>query len=478
MPQHDTIPQLTRRRRCLTILAAMTAGLFLLPTILSTASSAETAPLDSVVTIVHGLRGQLVDVSLDGKVVLSAFAPDRLTDPLPIASGQHRIELRPAGTGSETVARVDQMITVSPARRVSLVAHFAVDGSWTMTTYDNSAVAIPSDQAVVVFRNTAAVAPVDVRLDGQPSVQSLSNPDQAPRQLAPATYGVTVAGAGGGADLVTEQQVPVKAGNAMFLYLVGSGSNVIWLAQQESGGTAVLPINIQTGNSGLAAVSPAGRRSAVAGAVWGLACLAMVLALAGRSTQVGLAGAGAASIPSTTLLGQSADRPNVIPSTTALGSKSATLEVVRSDRDQDPVSLTVPRLSLSTNISSVATTTDGELAVPPSSEVVAWYSSGPAPGAPGSSVFAAHVDWNGRTGPFFELSMMAIGDDVSVTHADGSTTAFTVSEVQRVPKGQLPVAEIFRSDGPPTLRLVTCGGEFDATAHSYRDNVVVTAVPK
>jgi len=27
------------------------------------------------------------------------------------------------------------------------------------------------------------------------------------------------------------------------------------------------------------------------------------------------------------------------------------------------------------------------------------------------------------------------------------------------------------------LRLVTCGGEFDASRRHYRDNVVVTAVP-
>jgi hypothetical protein len=27
----------------------------------------------------------------------------------------------------------------------------------------------------------------------------------------------------------------------------------------------------------------------------------------------------------------------------------------------------------------------------------------------------------------------------------------------------------------PALRLITCGGSFDQTAHSYRDNIVVFA---
>jgi len=36
---------------------------------------------------------------------------------------------------------------------------------------------------------------------------------------------------------------------------------------------------------------------------------------------------------------------------------------------------------------------------------------------------------------------------------------------------------LFRTDGPPMLTLVTCGGPFDSATHHYRDNIVVSAAP-
>jgi hypothetical protein len=44
-------------------------------------------------------------------------------------------------------------------------------------------------------------------------------------------------------------------------------------------------------------------------------------------------------------------------------------------------------------------------------------------------------------------------------------------------KTEIPLERYFARDGAVRLTLITCGGEFDAQAGSYRDNVVVTAVP-
>ena len=46
-----------------------------------------------------------------------------------------------------------------------------------------------------------------------------------------------------------------------------------------------------------------------------------------------------------------------------------------------------------------------------------------------------------------------------------------------MPKDALPADRLFARDVPPRLALVTCGGEFDARARAYADNVVVIAVP-
>ena len=44
--------------------------------------------------------------------------------------------------------------------------------------------------------------------------------------------------------------------------------------------------------------------------------------------------------------------------------------------------------------------------------------------------------------------------------------------------GQLALpGEVLRARGVPRLVLITCGGPFDQVRHSYRDNLVVYAVP-
>jgi hypothetical protein len=66
---------------------------------------------------------------------------------------------------------------------------------------------------------------------------------------------------------------------------------------------------------------------------------------------------------------------------------------------------------------------------------------------------------------------------VLLTLNDGSEQAFTVSTVELVPKPAVSFNGVFARDGERLLRLVTCGGEFEEAARSYRSNVIVTAVP-
>jgi sortase (surface protein transpeptidase) len=121
----------------------------------------------------------------------------------------------------------------------------------------------------------------------------------------------------------------------------------------------------------------------------------------------------------------------------------------------------------------------GQMAVPEDVQTVGWYRFGPPPGAPvGSSVLSGHVDdqVQGR-GAFFRLVELAPGDTVQVQLSDGAMREFRVRTVERIAKAELPLDELFARAGPPRLTLITCGGEFDRAAGSYRDNIVVTAEP-
>ena len=91
-------------------------------------------------------------------------------------------------------------------------------------------------------------------------------------------------------------------------------------------------------------------------------------------------------------------------------------------------------------------------------------------------MLAGHVD--SYTGPavFFRLVDLRAGDRIEVRSAGGGTQVFVVTEVARYAKNQFPTARVYGPTAGAELRLITCGGTFDAAARSYRDNVVVFAI--
>ena len=171
----------------------------------------------------------------------------------------------------------------------------------------------------------------------------------------------------------------------------------------------------------------------------------------------------------------------VVPAALAATAPATATAVAASDPGNvaPPARIRLPSLGVDTAVVAVGVDARGEMAVPEDVKETGWYRFGPAPGSgAGSSVVSGHVDdkLQGR-GAFYRLVDLAVGDPVVVTTAAGADLAFRVSAVRRIPKSTLPVDELFARDGPPHLTLVTCGGAFDRALGSYRDNVVVTAVP-
>ena len=76
---------------------------------------------------------------------------------------------------------------------------------------------------------------------------------------------------------------------------------------------------------------------------------------------------------------------------------------------------------------------------------------------------------------FYRLRELRRGDLVEVVRADGSRVRFAVERVEQYAKRRFPTAEVYYPTLTPELRLVTCGGTFDATAGHYRSNIIVFA---
>jgi hypothetical protein len=126
----------------------------------------------------------------------------------------------------------------------------------------------------------------------------------------------------------------------------------------------------------------------------------------------------------------------------------------------------------------VGVSPDGAMEIPEPFDEAGWYRFGPAPGAAaGTAVVAAHVDTTSDSAPFSQLKSLKPGTVVTVRRDGAPPATFRVTGVEIMAKDAFDGASIFRRDGPPQLKLVTCGGRWLDEQQDYGDNVIVTAVP-
>lgn len=143
-----------------------------------------------------------------------------------------------------------------------------------------------------------------------------------------------------------------------------------------------------------------------------------------------------------------------------------------------PVRVRVDPLALDMAVEAASLDATGSMALAENPDVASWYRFGPAPGAEGATVIAAHVDsLRYGLGPFAKLATAAPGTVVVITTADGVDHRYAVDSVQSTVKSEVAWGTIFDRTGPPRLTLVTCGGEFNYTTRQYQSNTIVTATP-
>ncbi|MFF4807912.1 class F sortase [Micromonospora chersina] len=143
-----------------------------------------------------------------------------------------------------------------------------------------------------------------------------------------------------------------------------------------------------------------------------------------------------------------------------------------------PTTISIPRIGVQAEIMTLGLNPDGTAQVPPLEQAMkaGWYSPGPSPGEEGNAVIVGHVD-SAKLGPavFFNLGALGKGDTISIAREDGSAVTFTVTEVKSYPKTAFPTELVYGPSATPGLRVVTCGGAFDESSHSYVDNVIAFA---
>jgi sortase (surface protein transpeptidase) len=141
-----------------------------------------------------------------------------------------------------------------------------------------------------------------------------------------------------------------------------------------------------------------------------------------------------------------------------------------------PTRLQIPSIDVDARgVIDLGLQADRTMEVPADGTTVGWYTGSPTPGELGPAVLAAHVDWNHEKGVFYDIHRLEPGDPITVERADGSSAVFEVQRVEQYPKDKFPTQAVYGDVQGAELRLITCGGELDRAARSYRDNIVVYA---
>lgn len=142
---------------------------------------------------------------------------------------------------------------------------------------------------------------------------------------------------------------------------------------------------------------------------------------------------------------------------------------------ETPARICIPAIGVDASVMSLGLNADRTVQVPPLSEVgeAGWYHYSKVPGDAGPSVILGHIDsaQYGK-GVFYDLGKLTAGDRVMITRGDGRLAIFRVNSVVEVAKSRFPSDAVYGPTSGPALRLVTCGGPFDASTGNYLDNII------
>lgn len=166
-----------------------------------------------------------------------------------------------------------------------------------------------------------------------------------------------------------------------------------------------------------------------------------------------------------------------LPTPSASRGRGATQARAERAEPGEPRMVAIPRLDLKMPITAVTVDDNGAMAIPARPSEIGWYVHGPRPGsAHGSAVLGGHVDSREYgVGPLVGLKQLRRGDDIIIKTTTGSER-FRVSTVRLISKQNLDLRMVFKREGEPLLRILTCGGTYRRSG-GYQANVVVTAWP-
>lgn len=140
----------------------------------------------------------------------------------------------------------------------------------------------------------------------------------------------------------------------------------------------------------------------------------------------------------------------------------------------DIVGLSVEAINVQASTGRYGVDRFGRLDVPQDATTIGWHPAYSAlPGSGGATFLAAHYEYAGRAGIFFQLSDLRPGDTIAVQLSDGTVERYVVSSALDYELGVIDMGALLRGrEGMESLTLMTCSGRFVDGTYDYRTVVL------
>lgn len=146
--------------------------------------------------------------------------------------------------------------------------------------------------------------------------------------------------------------------------------------------------------------------------------------------------------------------------------------------------IALPALKIDYPIEEIGIKPNNELDTPRDANgKVGWYYVYDKPGFGGNALFSAHIYYNDKRGPFWDLAKSKPGELIVVTMEDGTEYRYKIIKGARIPVEDIKMGEIIwpteRLQHVEWITLITCGGRLgpldDRGRGEYLDRDVVVA---
>jgi len=181
---------------------------------------------DVEVSVMHGIPGENVDVHADGDTVLEDLEPGTVSEPISMPAGTSDLRVTGAGAGpdAEAVVEADE-VEFHAGSNSTVAAHLDDAGEPALTPFVNETYELGEDEAQLTVRHVAAAPALDVRTDGEPAAQALTEPEEEVLETAPGTVSADAVVADTEETVLEPADLELAGGNNTLVYVWGDAED-------------------------------------------------------------------------------------------------------------------------------------------------------------------------------------------------------------------------------------------------------------